>query len=580
MRRLLFLLPLVLPAQSLADDPPSPPGSLRFDSGLVQVDAVVTGRDGKPRPGLTAGDFDVLQDGKREKITHFTYVGGQDRPAAKVAIVVDDIDLSLDAYTAIHSALTRFIDLGTASVSLVYTSHGTGALRRFTSDRAVLSRALQDSFWRPASGLNIAFPEMSLLRELDPMLAELGAIPGKKSLVLIAPRASTQVADVRGIADRASRASVAIYGIDANMRPHASREGDTLSLLAAATGGRFHPDCSSIFERLIEAAEESAAYYLIGWTPGPGTFRMDPKRELQYHRVQIRPRDHSLHVRTRDGFFSRTGSAELLPTVTGPDSIREMLDSPFGTGELDVRLTSSFQRQEAAGSYVSSMLEVAAQGLHFSQDTGGCWNARVEVARALRAVNPGMPVNDRVNSQVVDVHTCGAEAERVLAQGLVAAVEDRVPTAGAYQVRLAVRDASPGGASGTAAQFLAIPDLKTSGLALSGIRLWSGSAPPPETADVEWRHAGGGDPAVRRFAAGDEVHYSFRAFGDGAGAADVRLRVLRDGKEAAVVQPAALEGVMPLAGLPPGRYVVGAIASSAAGKKSGHAEQWVDFEIR
>jgi VWFA-related protein len=581
MRRLLLLLPIVAAAQNMPADPPVRGGILRFDPGLVQVDAVVSGRDGRQVSGLTADDFEVHQDGKRRKIINVASVGGKDRlkQIPQVAVVVDDIALSLDAYTAVRGALARFIDEGNASVALISTSHGSGARRRFTSDRGVLRRALDDICWRPAAGLNIAFPEMSLLRDLDRIAVELGAIPGKKSLVLIAPRANTQMADVRAIADLANRASVTIYGVDANRRPRPAREQDTLSLLASATGGQFRSDCSSVFELLRAAAEDSTDYYLIGWEPGPDAFRIDPKRELPYRRIQIRARDRSLRVRTREGYFARTGVGDSARKPTGPDPLREALDSPFG-GDFEVRLTSSFERQEAAGSYVASQVHVAPGSVKLSQDEGGCWNARVEVVRALRAVDPGMPLNDRVNTQSAGIHACGREAEQLLEGGFVAAVEDRVPTPGAYQVRVAVRDAAAPGAIGAATQFLAIPDLKSAGLALSGIRLWSGDEPPPVTADVSWHAAPRGDPGVRCFAAGSEVHYSFRVLGAVPAAVDVRLRVLREGQEVASVQTAPPSGLLPIAGLSPGVYAVGAIASGTAGKRELHAEQWIGFEIR
>ena len=595
MRCSLWVLPMVILAQAGPAEPPVEESVLRFDPDLVRIDAVATGRDGRRVEGLAAADFEVLQDGRRQKITQFSYTGGGDqpKPAPRIAIVVDDIDLSLDDHTAIRGALARFVDQElppATSLSLVCTSHGSGALRRFTADPQSMHRAIDDMYWRPAGGLRIAFPEMSLLRDLGNIVAELGAFPGRKSLVVIAPRANTQMTDARGIADMAARASVTIHGVDAQTHSR-SAAGDTLGLLASATGGRFHNSLSAALDVLREAALDSSAYYLIGWNPGADAFRADPNRETQYHRVQIRARDNSLHVRARDGFFSRTGAAIPGQVIPGADPVRDALESTFHSGEIEVRLTADFQRQEAAGSYVTSLLHIAPQGVLFSPDKEGCWSARVEIARAIRAVDPGMPLNDRVNSQPLDIHSCGKEAERLMADGLVAAVEDRVPTPGAYQVRVAVRVATAEPASsdghsaatrpiGSAAQFLVIPDLRTAALALSGITLWSGEAPAPATADPVYRAAEGADPAVRRFAEGTPIHYSVRALGGAPAPVSVLLRILRDGHEVAGLPAAPLTGKLPVAGLPPGAYVLGVTASSQAARKGGHAEQWIDFQIR
>src|SRR5438128_11167172 len=57
------------PAQESPDMP-----LLRVTVNLVQVDAVVTDSKGKQVTNLTAGDFQIFQDGKSQKITHFSYI--------------------------------------------------------------------------------------------------------------------------------------------------------------------------------------------------------------------------------------------------------------------------------------------------------------------------------------------------------------------------------------------------------------------------------------------------------------------------------------------------------------------------
>src|SRR6266478_583184 len=57
------------PAQESPDMP-----LLRVTVNLVQVDAVVTDSKGKQVTNLTAKDFQIFQDGKSQKITHFSYI--------------------------------------------------------------------------------------------------------------------------------------------------------------------------------------------------------------------------------------------------------------------------------------------------------------------------------------------------------------------------------------------------------------------------------------------------------------------------------------------------------------------------
>src|SRR5690349_7018858 len=56
---------------------------VRITTNLVQVDVVVT-KDGKPVPNLTAADFEIYEDGKRQAITSFSYVSNVATSAAPV----------------------------------------------------------------------------------------------------------------------------------------------------------------------------------------------------------------------------------------------------------------------------------------------------------------------------------------------------------------------------------------------------------------------------------------------------------------------------------------------------------------
>src|SRR3974377_1775833 len=69
--RLLTLGLLLAFARSNGQEPPR----LRVNVTLVQVDTVVTDREGHQVPGLTQDDFEIFEDGRPRKIRHFSYVG-------------------------------------------------------------------------------------------------------------------------------------------------------------------------------------------------------------------------------------------------------------------------------------------------------------------------------------------------------------------------------------------------------------------------------------------------------------------------------------------------------------------------
>src|SRR2546426_12130582 len=93
-----LLVCLLPPGQSRSQSPssqqPAKPSSeqtvvddqevIRINTNLVQVDAVVT-RNGKQVTDLKAEDFLILQDGKPQPITNFSYVSNVPAGAANVA---------------------------------------------------------------------------------------------------------------------------------------------------------------------------------------------------------------------------------------------------------------------------------------------------------------------------------------------------------------------------------------------------------------------------------------------------------------------------------------------------------------
>jgi VWFA-related protein len=131
----------ILATQSSAQQGPPPPGVIRINVNLVQVDAVVTDDKGKAVTDLKAEDFEVLQDGKPQAITNFAFIDVKEsvartfpsRPVAQprgaratplpppptfrpqqirrtVALVVDDLGLSSDSIIRVRQSITKWVD--------------------------------------------------------------------------------------------------------------------------------------------------------------------------------------------------------------------------------------------------------------------------------------------------------------------------------------------------------------------------------------------------------------------------------------------------------------------------------------
>jgi len=157
----------------------SPPGNAQqiapeVRSELVQLDAVVTDQDGKLVRDLTRDDFEVLEDGKPQRLAHFMLRGvaaggsggaaGPPRsdsraglppppedavPSRRLVLLVDDLHIArgnLDfAKQALHRVVAEFLSPDDL-VAVVTTA--SGPVQQFTLDRAVLSQAIARLSWR------------------------------------------------------------------------------------------------------------------------------------------------------------------------------------------------------------------------------------------------------------------------------------------------------------------------------------------------------------------------------------------------------------------------------------------------
>ena len=130
---------------------------VRVSVGLVQIDAVVTDRQGRQVTDLRPADFRVREGGKEQKILHCSYVAlaapaspdsspaaraGDSAPIARAAgrtitLVVDDNHISWEGMIRLRHALHRYIDERLAPgdrVVILRTGGSVSALEQFTGD--------------------------------------------------------------------------------------------------------------------------------------------------------------------------------------------------------------------------------------------------------------------------------------------------------------------------------------------------------------------------------------------------------------------------------------------------------------
>jgi VWFA-related protein len=153
---------------------------VRITTNLVQVDAVVTDKNGLIVTDLKPEEFEILEEGRPQTITNFSFVSlvpKADGPAPNataskskntapvppvrlrpeqvrrtIALVVDDLCMAFENSDRVREALRRFVDeqmLPGDLVSIFRARGGNGALQQFTSDKNQLQRAIRQIRWYP-----------------------------------------------------------------------------------------------------------------------------------------------------------------------------------------------------------------------------------------------------------------------------------------------------------------------------------------------------------------------------------------------------------------------------------------------
>ena len=279
-----YFLAIFLPVSLFAQQEPV----IRITVNLVQIDAVVTDSKGRHITDLNADDFEILQDGKPQKIAGFNYVSlvnpsptapkpvpaikGKDAapilPNAQskltlgnvkrtVAFVIDDLGLSFESVAFVRTALKKFVEQQMQPgdlVAVVRTSKGMGALQGFSSDKRMLLTAVDKLRWNFMSRVGVSsFAPISTdgdsgvdqLRQEVFTVGTLGAlsnvvqglreVPGRKSVIVVSENIRVFSADgsntrateaIERLTDLANRSAVVIYTLDPRGLP-------TLSLTAA-----------------------------------------------------------------------------------------------------------------------------------------------------------------------------------------------------------------------------------------------------------------------------------------------------------------------------------------------------------
>ena len=261
-------------------------GQTTFTSRIeaVRVDILVT-ENGQPLQGLTAKDFEVLDNGVRQKIDLASF--------EKIPV---NVVLALDMSASLQGL--RLGHLQTAGRALLNgLKPGDRAGLVTFSHVVVPSVALGEDFDRVRAALEQVQGEgqTSLIDAIYAGIVMGESDAGRSLLIVFSDGVDTSSwLTSESVLETARRSDVVVYAVEVG-----ARRASFTRELSEATGGRLFAvestkDLSEVFSRILE---EFRVRYLISYSPQGVT-------GAGWHRLDVRVRARGATVRARPGYFA------------------------------------------------------------------------------------------------------------------------------------------------------------------------------------------------------------------------------------------------------------------------------------
>ncbi len=545
----------------------------------VRLDVVVLDRKGRQVSDLTEKDFDVYQDNKRQEIVSIKYVSdyvpqleqiqdgadksGRTTPGVPSRLEKDYVrrtivflvdDLSMRKFPQIHRArmcIKKYVEDQMQPgdmVAIMQTFRGTASLSAFTSDKRELLARIDNIHWKHPYDL----PDPRIIEDYIPQwmaidfcIRALKDMPGRKYLMLM----SMNVSDVSSVnkfsgynrlADSAMRAGVVIHTLDimgladaivdaqpmpvgirlpSNPGPISDIRYQQMELgfrqsykplpLSQKTGGVFLTGRNFFIDGIKDLEEDMKGYYLLTYIPPKSTSRQ--KDKAFYNQIKVKVKRPGYQVRTRDGYIDIDRSLETPAETQNP--LLKAMFSPFQHKDLEVNMAAGYMDDGQKGYGLKTWVHLDGNAVGISKEQSGTNVISVEAIAAATDVDG---VVQETAKRKVDLSLSDAEVQWIREHGLKFSLSLTKENAGAYYVRVAIKD-HISGSIGSAYEFLEIPNLSKDALALSSIVILNNEE------DSAWIQAGAGkdykeqnvgsrpgelrSQALRRYRPGDRFSY-------------------------------------------------------------------------
>jgi VWFA-related protein len=388
------------------------PSQIRTETRVVLVDTIVTDKQGEYVHDLTARDFRLWEDNKEQAIKSVTLEQGLDAAASKQRyLVLFFAGMEASERLAARQAVSGFIDANAHEnrlMAVVSYNDGLRIRQNFTGDAARLKSAVSGAI--SSEGVSGAADSGALdtIRGLGSLARNLGALPGRKTIVFVSDglsQSSVQKAELATAIDACNKSDVAVYPIDvrplsSGLKPRPTSPFDTelsadlgraarrggqgdaqgdqidsdprlqgaaipdqqlLFRLASGTGGFVISNASELQPGLQKVGGEQNEYYLLSYTPSES-------KEGSCHTLRVKVDRGGTTVRARAGYCESKPQDLLAGTIAGQDLERRAAGTPAGGIDASMRLSYFYLSPNVAR--VNLAMEIPADALKFENRKG------------------------------------------------------------------------------------------------------------------------------------------------------------------------------------------------------------------
>lgn len=279
----------------------------RIRSGVELVSLNVTATDGQGKftTDLTEEEFEVYEDGARQKLTFFS----KTQQPISLALLLDT-SASMDERMGIaqEAAIGFARQLGKDDqAEVIDFDSQVRVLAPFTNDAPALEKAIRATTPNGSTSLYNAL--YIALKELKKVRAASTADIRRQAIVLLSDGDDTSsLIEFDQVLDLAKRSEVVIYAIGLRQGEIGRREFKeaefVLKQLATETGGRayFPSDARELAKIYLSIWDELSRQYSIAYSSA------NPKRDGAWRRIQVRLLRPNITGRTKQGYYGPTGS--------------------------------------------------------------------------------------------------------------------------------------------------------------------------------------------------------------------------------------------------------------------------------